>query len=516
MNRIKLKLSDITLLDRQRQDLGDIQSLADSLKQYGLIQPIVVTQDNRLIAGGRRYAAATLLNWESIDVVYRETLTEDELFELELEENIRRKDFTWQERVLNIATIHEHKVRRWILEGKEGKWGQKQTSEALGLDSLCTVNYSLQIAKKLRSDETKSSPFWKCDSMMEAYRLILREQEDKINAELAKRQLEAQFTLDMDETVVDTTPAFEEPPMPSGVVVTDDIAMLRQTPYLSLQPEQAKALYLANPLNPPEKFDEYYLAKLESLRAPKDEWFTISNILHKGDSIKYMQENAGCFDHVITDIPYGIDMQMLNQQNPHGGMKDIDIILEEHKVDYNMQLIADFFPAAFAALKPDGFCITWCDQMLWQYMYDHAIKAGFKVQRWPITWVKTHTCLNQSAQYNFTKSTEIAIVCRKGKATIVTPQSRCTIEAGRDELCEQLGHPFAKPRKIWEFLANAVSIEGQLILEPFAGRGSGVISMLGIKRNVVGVELNTEHYNALLENVKLLHFLPKNPNMKFR
>jgi DNA modification methylase len=224
----------------------------------------------------------------------------------------------------------------------------------------------------------------------------------------------------------------------------------------------------------------------------------------------------GFFDHVITDIPYGIDMDMLNQQNPHGGMKDIDTIEAEHDVEDNKRLFADFFPAAYKCTKPDAFVITWCDIMNWQLMYDLATKAGFKVQRWPITWCKTHSCMNQSAQFNFTKSTEIAIVCRKGRATLVQPKPRCDVNAGRDDLCDAIGHPFAKPFEVWRFLTEAVSFEGQRILEPFAGRGSGVISMMQMKRNVTGVELNEAHYNALLENVKTLHFLKLNPNCQFK
>lgn len=506
MNRQTLPIHEIKVENRQREDLGDIQSLADSIAKYGLIQPIIVDQNKRLIAGGRRLTACVLLGFKQVDVVFRETISEDELYELELEENIRRKDFDWRERVLNIATIHSVKKRRATLEAQ--KWGQKETAEALGLDSACSVNYSLKIAERLRRG--KDDAVWQCTSMMEAWRLMMREEEDRINAELAKRQTENQFTFDnvievptiiLDEVIPETTPP--------------EVSSLKNKPYISLQPEEARALYLANPLNDPAKFDEYYKTKIDYLRQ-KEETITISNMLYKGDSIKFMLENDGVFDHVITDIPYGIDMDMLNQQNPHTSMKDIDTVLEEHDVDYNLKLIADFFPAAYGALKENGFCITWCDQMLWQYMYDLAIKAGFKVQRWPITWIKTHTCMNQSAQYNFTKSTEIAIVCRKGKATLISPQSKCVVEAGRDELCDALGHPFAKPRKIWEYLASAVSFEGQLILEPFAGRGSGVISMLGMKRNVVGVELNEAHYNALLENVKTQHFLKLNPNMKFR
>ena len=231
-----------------------------------------------------------------------------------------------------------------------------------------------------------------------------------------------------------------------------------------------------------------------------------------GDSIEFMNllKNESAFDHVITDIPYGIDMDMLNQQNPHGQMKDIDTILDEHTVEGNMDLMREFFPSAFKCLKDTGFLITWCDIMQWQFMYDLAIKAGFRVQRWPITWVKTHSCMNQSAQFNFTKSTEIAIVCRMPNATLAHPIPVCHIEASNTDARKEFDHPFAKPFAIWQFLIDAVSIEGQTILEPFAGRGSGVISMLKLKRKVTGIEINAKHYAALIENVKR-HYLSLNP-----
>jgi DNA modification methylase len=225
--------------------------------------------------------------------------------------------------------------------------------------------------------------------------------------------------------------------------------------------------------------------------------------------------NAGRFNHIITDIPYGIDIEMLDQQNPHGGMKDIDTIKEEHDVEYNLKLIADFFPAAFACTQPMAFVITWCDQMLWQYMYDLAIKAGFNVQRWPITWYKLSSCMNQCAQYNFTKNTEIAIVCRKPNSTLTGQQPSSIISAAKDDLCDKLGHKFAKPFAVWEFLVSAVSIEQDEILEPFAGRGSGVLSMLQMNRRVTAVELQENHYNHLVENVKQ-HYLTLNPNFIFK
>ena len=154
--------------------------------------------------------------------------------------------------------------------------------------------------------------------------------------------------------------------------------------------------------------------------------------------------------------------------------------------------------------------------MLWTFMYHCAIDAGFSVQRWPITWVKTSACINQAAQYNTTKDTEIAIICRKAGATLAKNPQTSVITAARDELCEAVGHPFAKPFEVWKFLTEAVSIEGQHILEPFMGRGSGVISMLRLNRLVTGVELDIPHYNAALENVKTLHYLKLNPNYEFK
>ena len=122
--------------------------------------------------------------------------------------------------------------------------------------------------------------------------------------------------------------------------------------------------------------------------------------------------------------------------------------------------------------------------------------------------------MNQCAQFNFTKNTEIAIVCRKQGATLVKPMSSSIVAASNDAMRKQIGHPFAKPFEVWQFLADAISIQGQHILEPFVGRGSGALSMLKMQRQVTGVELNQAHYNALLENLKQ-YYLTLNPNYVF-
>ncbi|WP_158007551.1 ParB N-terminal domain-containing protein, partial [Acidithiobacillus caldus] len=58
---VQAAISDISVGRRFRQDLGDIGALAQSIQKFGLLQPIGVDEQYRLIFGQRRLAACRLL-----------------------------------------------------------------------------------------------------------------------------------------------------------------------------------------------------------------------------------------------------------------------------------------------------------------------------------------------------------------------------------------------------------------------------------------------------------------------
>jgi len=62
------RITDILIGHCYRQDLGDIRELAESIREVGLLRPLLITTDNRLIAGRRRLEACKLLGWETIPV----------------------------------------------------------------------------------------------------------------------------------------------------------------------------------------------------------------------------------------------------------------------------------------------------------------------------------------------------------------------------------------------------------------------------------------------------------------
>ena len=128
--------------ERQRRVLTNIDELAESIQRVGLINPIVVTADNILVAGERRFTACTQLGWDSITVHYVEDLSPYELQAIELEENLKRVDLSWQDECLALASFHALKL------SNEPDWTQRDTAEALGYVDT-TVSNKLMVATAL-------------------------------------------------------------------------------------------------------------------------------------------------------------------------------------------------------------------------------------------------------------------------------------------------------------------------------------------------------------------------------
>jgi hypothetical protein len=102
---MKLPVDQIIVGERRREDMGDIDGLARSIRRYGLLHPIVIDRDRNLVAGERRLRAVQHLGWDEVEVRDLGELTEPELREIELEENLRRKDLTDYERSRTLVVL---------------------------------------------------------------------------------------------------------------------------------------------------------------------------------------------------------------------------------------------------------------------------------------------------------------------------------------------------------------------------------------------------------------------------
>ena len=79
---------------RKNFDEEKIQKLAESIKQHGILQPILVKRDGKyykIIAGERRWRAARIAGLKTVPIIEKE-LTERETMEISLIENLQRED----------------------------------------------------------------------------------------------------------------------------------------------------------------------------------------------------------------------------------------------------------------------------------------------------------------------------------------------------------------------------------------------------------------------------------------
>jgi len=121
-----LNIEEIKIGGRFREDMGNIEELAASIKEVGILQPISVDEAYNLLAGGRRVEAAKTAGLKVVPAVIQKVSGQLTAREIELLENVCRKDFTWHER----AKL-EQEIFRLKKEG-DPNWSQRDHVDYLG------------------------------------------------------------------------------------------------------------------------------------------------------------------------------------------------------------------------------------------------------------------------------------------------------------------------------------------------------------------------------------------------
>lgn len=130
--------------NRQRQDLGDLQSLAESIARLGQIQPIIIDRQFNLIAGERRFRAIQLLKQELVRAEYCDAAEPETKEIIELEENYRRLDLSWPERAR--ATRRLSQLTKKSLRELEAFLGRAKSSISEDLDLACALDEMPELA----------------------------------------------------------------------------------------------------------------------------------------------------------------------------------------------------------------------------------------------------------------------------------------------------------------------------------------------------------------------------------
>lgn len=123
---------------RKKFDDEELAELAASIKEHGVLQPIIVTPYKggyQIVAGERRFRAAKMIGLDKIPALVR-TLTNQHKLEISLIENLQRKDLN----VMETATAYL-KLR------DQFNMTLEQICQRVGCNSISTVSNKLRLTK---------------------------------------------------------------------------------------------------------------------------------------------------------------------------------------------------------------------------------------------------------------------------------------------------------------------------------------------------------------------------------
>lgn len=125
---------------RKKFDEDKLQQLANSIKEHGIVQPVIVSREGeyyKLIAGERRWRAARLAGLKKIPAITKE-FTEREIMEISLIENIQRED---------LNAVEEAAAYKRLIE--EFNMTQEEIADKIGKSRSAVAN----ILRLLNLDE---------------------------------------------------------------------------------------------------------------------------------------------------------------------------------------------------------------------------------------------------------------------------------------------------------------------------------------------------------------------------
>lgn len=484
----RVPVGTITIpLDRQRR-VVDTKGLVDSIREIGVINPIIVrlgAEGVVLVAGERRLTACRELGHTTIPARWVEDLNPVELQILELEENLKRKDLSWQDMISGVARIHGLLSLQADSEG--ASWSMDATAEKLGLGPRTgAVPMYLKVHSSMGDPRIAG-----CDTVREAYNLIAR-REQRLAGEALQELLDDDAPQagpaalpTQPEGVFDPDVPFGS--LPSTLVQTGPGIFERASGDLPIY----KAL-LPRPSAPPMP------------QAPEA-------ILHES-FIHWAPKYSGQkFNLIHCDFPYGI--------NAFAGKQGSKAHFQENQEPYD-DSESTFFSLLDCLLTHLDKLLSVSGHLVFWYSGKHAraIEDKFRsgapslvFQPYPLIWIKSDNAgVVSDTQRGPRHVYETALMATRGDRRIV----KITSDAYSCPTDRKL-HPSAKPEPMLRHFLSMLVDGNTRMLDPTCGSGSALRACEGLGGTALGLEIDGDTCGlarTALRNSRNLRRLPPQGN----
>lgn len=204
----------------------------------------------------------------------------------------------------------------------------------------------------------------------------------------------------------------------------------------------------------------------------------INKVIH-GDCIDVMNIfPSNSINCIITDPPYFLPATHY-QSRTKFSRNFCDLGILEH-------FIKNVFKEMIRILKDDGIIYIFCDGQSYPIFYYH-LYSHCKKER-PLIWNKCASLLG----YTWRHQHEIILFAEMSNAKPVNTGDGDIIKCKAVKIKERL-HPAEKPIELLSKLIKKSTKEGDIILDPFAGSGSTLVSAKNLNRNFIGIDVSKEY-----------------------
>lgn len=464
---IRLSLSDI-IVDRdarQRRDLFDRDGnfidndgLLSSVTQHGVISPILVDKEYKLIFGERRYTASGLVGHPDIPARFVEDLSPSEYAQLELIENLCRSELEWRDEVRAIAKLHTINCEAAVAQGTT--WSIEATAQQIGR-SMSICSRILRVAKDFESPKIAMAT-----SMQQAFNTLARFDE-RVEADALATLVDATAHL------FDNPAA--QPANSTGGPTAHSSAESGMGDSATGTEGHSPAMALSPPLPPPDPIQHTsFLQWLEQYDGP-------------------------AFNFLHCDFPYGVNVF----GGPWSGRNTAETYSD--KPDDYLTLIRALCSAADRILAPSCHVMFWTSANIRiqaeTIQLFHELAPGLVFNEFPLIWHKTDNVgIVPDPSREARRVVETCLYAAREDRKIVR-----TISGAYGSPTNKDLHPSTKPEPMLRHFMQMFVDENTTLLDPTCGSGSALraAESLGAKR-VLGLEVSEEY--AKNANVAMRNF----------
>lgn len=431
--------------DRQRKKIANVAELAASIARIGLIHPIVITPAGELVAGERRLTAVRELGWTHIPAQYTTEIDVEEMEIIELEENAKREDLPWRDRIAAIARFHTLRLRG------DSTW----TISLTGADLSMSASAVSQAVRLQRYIDEGHELICAADTFTVARNIMER---------LEQRASESE-SADIEAAV---SAAFGAPP-PRVVSPAD-------------KPTEATIAPVAKQSATPAASEGEAQREAPFLHADFTEW---AQLPLAGDKINFLH----------CDFPYGIGYDKHN-----GGAAGTFGGYEDTKEVY-WHLINVLTSIMDTHIAKSAHMLFWLSarQDIVQPTMEALRLMGWTVNPVPLIWWRSDNAgILPDPKRGPRQVYELALMCSRGDRFIVQPVSNVFPCPKSKEV-----HGSEKPRPMLAHFFRMFIDASTVMLDPTAGSGNAVLvaGRMGAKA-ALGIERDESFYDSAVLQFK--------------